>query len=89
VQAAAYEGSRRAIRIDGTEVQARNVCEEILDARNIEDYQVSFPLGDPDNAVRGQDIAVEISASSARNSPIGGHFLGERRVTVRTTMVKE
>lgn len=29
LQAAAYEGSRRSIRIDGTEVQARNVCEGV------------------------------------------------------------
>lgn len=89
LQTAAYEATRRAIRLDGSASEAVVAGQTILDARNIEQYEITFPLGQPEAAARGQSIAVEVSAPSAPNSPIAGRFVPNRDLTVRTTMVKE
>ena len=89
LQTAAYESARTAIRTGSTRGEVTSAGENILDARNIEEYAITFPLGNPEAADRGDPVAVEVTASSAANSPISGRFIRDRGITVRTTMVKE
>ncbi|TWT80988.1 TadE-like protein [Planctomycetes bacterium CA13] len=86
---AAYEGAREAALSDSTPDTARDRAVNILNARNVVDFAVSFPENLPDNAVRGELVAVEVSAPTQTNSPLAGQFIANRNLVARVTMVKE
>jgi hypothetical protein len=86
---AAYEGIREAIRIGGTNANAVNRAENILNARDVRDFGVRFPSGDPATAPRGAEIVIEVSAPTQTNSPLAGQYVTNRILTARVVMVKE
>ena len=89
LQTAAYEGTRHAIRRGATRDEAEGRVHNILDARRVRGANIQFPLGDPDSADRGALVAVQVAAPASTNSPLGGRFISNRTLTVRTVMVKE
>ena len=86
---AAYEGIRESIRIDSNNANGVNRAENILDARNVRDFDVAFPNGESADATRGDEIVIEVSAPTATNSPLAGQFVTNRVLTARVVMVKE
>ena len=86
---AAYEGIRESIRIDSNNANGVNRAENILDARNVRDFDIAFPSGESASAERGDEIVIEVSAPTATNSPLAGQFVMNRVLTARVVMVKE
>ena len=86
---AAYEGIREAIRNDSSEAEARDRAINILTTRDVQGFTISFPAGNVDDAERGQDVVIEVSAPSELNSPLVGQFVTNRLLTARVVMVKE
>ncbi len=86
---AAYEAIRESIRIGSSNADGTTKAENILDARNVQDYLVSFPNGDSATASRGDFIVIEVSAPTQTNSPLAGQFVTNRLLTARVVMVKE
>ncbi len=86
---AAYEGIREAVRNGSNTAAATARAENILDARLVNGFRISFPNGNIENADRGEEIVIEISAPTATNSPLAGKFVTNRTLTARVVMVKE
>lgn len=86
---AAYEGIREAVRSGSTTAEAAALAENILDSRLVQDFEISFPGGNVENAARGEEIVIEVSAPTETNSPLAGNFVTNRTLTARVVMVKE
>lgn len=86
---AAYEGIRESIRIGSNTTQGVDRATNILDARNVVDFDITFPNGEAGEATRGDEIVIEVSAPTATNSPLAGQFVTNRVLTARVVMVKE
>ena len=86
---AAYEGIREAVRSGSTTGDAIARAEDILNARFVEDFQVSFPSGSVEDAARGEEITIEVKAPTEPNSPLAGSFVNNRTLTAHVVMVKE
>ncbi len=86
---AAYEGIREAIRVGSGNADGIDRAQNILNARNVNDFQVRFPDGDAGEADRGDEIVIEVSAPTETNSPLAGQFVTNRILTARVVMVKE
>ena len=89
ISVAAYEGAREAIRNGSTGGDADSRARTILDARQVQSFQISFPGTDPSTAQRGDEIVVQVTAPTAPNSPLAGQFVANRLLTSRVVMVKE
>ena len=89
LSSAAYEGIREAVRSDSTTADATSRASNILDSRLVQGFQVSFPGGNVENAERGDEIVIEVSAPTQPNSPLAGNFIANRTLTARVVMVKE
>lgn len=86
---AAYEGVREAIRSGATSVDARSRAVNLLNARNVRDYRVTFPAGAAEEARRGDRVVIQVSAPAQTNSPLAGRFVANRQLTATVVMVKE
>ena len=86
---AAYEGIRESIRISSNTSNGVDRAQNILDARNVQDFDIAFPNGEAGDATRGDEIVIEVSAPTATNSPLAGQFVTNRVLTARVVMVKE
>lgn len=86
---AAYEGIRESIRISSDTSSGVDRAQNILDARNVQDFDITFPNGEAGDATRGDEIVIEVSAPTATNSPLAGQFVTNRVLTARVVMVKE
>ncbi len=86
---AAYEGIRESIRVGSGNAEAIDRAQNILNARNVRDFQINFPDGDSGAASRGDEIVIEVSAPTETNSPLAGQFVTNRILTARVVMVKE
>ena len=89
LNAAAYEGMREAIRDGSSNADAVDRAQNILNARNVRDFQIRFPQGDAESAARGSELVIEVSAPTQTNSPLAGQFVTNRNLTARVVMVKE
>ena len=89
LNAAAYEGIREAIRVGSSNGDGIDRAENILNARNIRDFQITFPVRSATNASRGDEIVIEVSAPTETNSPLAGQWVTNRILTARVVMVKE
>lgn len=88
LSAAAYEGMRVAIEPRGRQAAAIQQAQAILDARLVKGSRIAFDTN-IDTALRGQKVAIVVSAPISLNSPFIGRVIQDRVVTVRTVMVKE
>ncbi|SMP71815.1 TadE-like protein [Neorhodopirellula lusitana] len=86
---AAYEASREASQNGRGNTEANTRARNVLNARNIADFDVRFPNGEAFDAERGSEVVVEVSAPSAANSPLLGQFISNRVLTARVVMVKQ
>lgn len=86
---AAYEGIRESIRISSNTSSGVDRATNILDARNVQGFNIAFPNGEAGDATRGDEIVIEVSAPTATNSPLAGQFVTNRVLTARVVMVKE
>ncbi len=86
---AAYEGIRESIRVGSSDADGIDRAENILNSRNVRDFQISFPNGSSADARRGDEIVIEVSAPTQTNSPLAGQFVTNRLLTARVVMVKE
>ena len=89
LQVAAYEGIREAVRADQTANNATTRAQSILDSRQVLNASIRFPAISPDDAVRGQQVVVEVSAPTSTNSPLAGQWVPNRTLTARVVMLKE
>ena len=64
-------------------------AQNILTARTVNDFAITFPNGEASAADRGDEIVIEVSAPTATNSPLAGQWLANRTLTARIVMVKE
>lgn len=87
--AAAYEGIREAARVKSTAATCASMTNSILTARQVRGANFTFTPIDPSTAKRGDRISVEVSASISANSPIIGNVVRDRRLVIRSVMVKE
>ena len=85
----AYEGIRVAVHGGAVTEDALARAQAILDSRGIRGATIQFDPSNIRDALRGSDIAIEVSAPYAINSPIFGHVIEDRITTVRTVMSKE
>lgn len=86
---AAYEGIRESIRIDSNNSNGINRAQNILNSRNVQDFNINFPSGESAEAVRGDEIVIQVSAPTATNSPLAGQFVTNQVLTAQVVMVKE
>lgn len=86
---AGYEGVRNASGARGTEATATDASEAILNSRNVQDFTVRFPNGDPGSQTRGDRVVVEVTAPTQTNSPLAGQFITNQILTARVVMLKE
>lgn len=86
---AAYEGIREAARIKSTAASSTSVTNNVLSARQVRGSNIVFTPNDPSTARRGDRISIEVSASISANSPIIGNVVKDRRLVIRSVMVKE
>jgi Flp pilus assembly protein TadG len=89
LQTAAHEAIRSAARQKSNDQVARNKAQTILDARGIRNSNITFEPASPQNARRGERIAVIVSAPIRGNSPFIGKVIQDRTLTTRLVMVKE
>ena len=89
LQTAAYEATRQAILASSTDAEVLGRANNILNARQVNGFQVNFPLGSPEARNRGQLVSVQVTAPSAANSPLAGRFVRSRNIVVNTVMMKE
>ncbi len=85
----AYEGIRAAVKGGAINEDALERARAILDTRGIKEAVVRFEPADVRDATRGSNIAIEVSAPYAVNSPFFGNVITDRVTTVRTVMSKE
>lgn len=89
LQVAAYEGVREAVRSGQTASVATTRAQNILDSRQVRNASIRFAGISPNDAVRGQQVVVEVSAPTATNSPLAGQWVPNRTLTARVVMLKE
>lgn len=85
----AYEGIREAAKTGANTADAIASAERVLAARGIRGATVKLSPAEVYGVPRGSNVAIEVSASYAVNSPFFGHVLSDRTTTVRTVMSKE
>ena len=88
--AAAYEAARIAIRQDATSAEAQSIAGQVMTARNINHYTVTFTPSDITNLARGTNININVSAPADQNTimPSDGWYNG-RTMQVSVRAVKE
>lgn len=86
---AAYEGIRESIRVGSNNADGIDRAQNILNSRNVRDFQVNFPNGDAGAASRGDEIVIVVAAPTQTNSPLAGQFVTNRMLAARVVMVKE
>jgi hypothetical protein len=86
---AAYEGIRESIRVGSSNADGIDRAENILNSRNVRDFQITFPVRSATGAPRGEEIVIEVSAPTETNSPLAGQWVSNRVLTARVVMVKE
>lgn len=89
LNAAAYEGIREAVYSTATTQDARRHTEDVLNARQIRNFSITFSPSDVATATRGTPISIEVSAPMSANSPFIGRVIADRVVRLRSVMVKE
>ncbi|MCO8124594.1 pilus assembly protein [Stieleria sp. TO1_6] len=85
---ACYEAVREASQADATADTATAKAVEILDSRQVNDFEIRFPDGVA-GLERGQQCVCEVSAPTHSNSPLAGDFISNRMLTARVVMLKE
>ena len=89
LSAAAYEGARVAARSKATNAEVDLRIEEVLSARQVDNYAVTRDPADIESASPGSYITIEASAACDDNSLMNAWFFGGRQLRARCTMVKE
>jgi len=86
---AAYEGIRESIKVGSNNERGAAKAENILRSREVKAYEIAFPNGPSRQIKRGQNVVLEVRASTAANSLLAGQFINDRLLVARVVMVKE
>lgn len=86
---AAYEGTRVSLTTGATNALVEEQVELILDARDVNDYEVSVTPADITSLAAGQWISVEVDAPYGTNSLMGGWLFSQQELTTTVQMMKE
>ena len=86
---AAYEGIRESIKVGSDNARGAAKAENILRSREVREYEIAFPNGQSSQIKRGEDVVLEVRASTAANSLLAGQFISNRVLVARVVMVKE
>ncbi|MDE0864214.1 MAG: pilus assembly protein [Rubripirellula sp.] len=86
---AAYEGIRESIKTGSDNTEGAERAKNILRSRDIKSYEIVFPNGQTGRSKRGEEVVIEVRASTAANSPLAGGFINDRLLVARVVMVKE
>jgi len=89
INVAAYEGARVAIRDGATNLKVEDRCEAVLAARRVNSASINLSVANVSTVVRGNRIAVTISAPANANAISPAWFFGGRTVQGTCVMVKE
>lgn len=90
LSASAYEAARVATQDGATKLKALDRAQQVLDARNIQNYSVQFsPNSVNTNTARGTAITVTISAPATANSVGVQCFYKTDTLESSTTMVRQ
>lgn len=87
--AASYEAARLATKQTSNRTAVLAAAETILNARDVQNANITLTPDDPGAAGRGEDLLVTITAPSDSNSALLGRFLPARLITSSCFMVKE
>ena len=86
---ASYEGIRVAINYDSTNPKVLSRCNTLIEARKVNDAEISINAADVAAVPRGTPVAVTVAAPCDSNTLISPWFFGGKTIAVTTTMVKE
>jgi Flp pilus assembly protein TadG len=86
---AAYEGIRESIKVGSDNERGVAKAENILRSREVKAYEITFPNGPSRQIQRGENVVLEVRASTAANSLLAGQFINDRLLVARVVMVKE
>ena len=84
----AYEGGRSAIRNNATTADTLARCQEVIAERSIEGANVELTPANIDDADRGTQVTVRVTAPCASNSIVGLNFFSGR-LSGQVVMIKE
>jgi len=85
----AYEAARKAIDHDGSNPIVLAACEQVLQDRNIEGYQIDISPANVSQVDPGTYITITVSASCDDNSCMNGWFYQNHELRSRVVMMKE
>ena len=86
---AAYEGLRAAVDVRGSAESGRQRATAVLRQRNVRDFDIRFPNGNPADADRGDDVVITIQAPTASNSAMVGRYISTGTLRAEAVMVKQ
>ena len=86
---AAYEAARAAIKPDSTSTLAENAAKQILDTRQVSDYEITFTPSNVSGVDPGEIITVTVSAPVSENTALPSWYPGTSELQARVKMNKE
>ena len=86
---AAYEAARTAIKPDSTKTLAENAAKQILDDRQVSDYEITFTPSNVSGVDPGEIITVTVSAPVSENTALPSWYPGTSQLQARVKMNKE
>lgn len=86
---ASYETIRESVKTDGSQAVGLQLGQQVLNARNIQNFNIAFNPADVDDLDRGTPVTVTATAPGDINTIFPfGPFAGQV-ITVQATMLKE
>lgn len=86
---AAYEAARAAIKPDSTTTLAENAGKQLLDTRQVSDYEITFTPSNVSGVDPGEIITVTVSAPVSENTALPSWYPGTSQLQARVKMNKE
>lgn len=86
---AAYESAKIASRRDSQPEVAERLAREILAARRIQNPEINFLSGNPNDTPSGEDVSVRIGIDSSRHLFTRLGLFAGRQIQATATMQKE
>jgi Flp pilus assembly protein TadG len=86
---AAYEAARAAIKPDSTSTLAEDAAEQILNTRQVSDYEITFTPSNVSGVDPGEIITVTVSAPVSENTALPSWYPGTSQLQARVKMNKE
>ncbi len=89
LNSAAYEGARRAIRVNSSAAEVQTFVNDFLQDAGITTAQLTLTPAEPATVAPGTQIAVALSVSSSDVAMMPWSLLGDGTIRSQVIMVKE